>query len=47
VLTPHIAGGSVQARHRQGRWMLEELERFFAGEPLRYQVTADMIETMA
>ena len=47
VLTPHIAGASVQARHRQGRWMLEELERFFNGEPLRYQVTADMLETMA
>ena len=47
VLTPHIAGASVQARHRQGRWMLEELQRFFAGEPLRYQVTADMLETMA
>jgi len=47
VLTPHIAGASVQARHRQGRWMLEELERFFSGEPLRYQVTADMLETMA
>jgi phosphoglycerate dehydrogenase-like enzyme len=47
VLTPHIAGASVQARHRQGQWMLEELQRFFRGEPLRYQVTADMLETMA
>jgi phosphoglycerate dehydrogenase-like enzyme len=47
VLTPHIAGASVQARHRQGRWMLEELARFFSGEPLRYQVTVDMLETMA
>jgi hypothetical protein len=37
----------VQARHRQGRWMLEELARFFSGEPLRYQVTVDMLETMA
>jgi phosphoglycerate dehydrogenase-like enzyme len=47
VLTPHIAGASVQARHRQGEWMLGELQRFFAGEPLRYQVTADMLDTMA
>jgi phosphoglycerate dehydrogenase-like enzyme len=47
VLTPHIAGGSVEARHRQGRWMLEEMQRFFAGEPLRYRVTIDMLETMA
>jgi len=47
ILTPHIAGASTQARHRQGQWMLEELQRFFAGEPLLYQVTADMLETMA
>jgi len=47
ILTPHIAGASTQARHRQGQWMLEELQRFFAGEPLLYGVTADMLETMA
>ncbi len=47
ILTPHIAGASIQSRRRQGRWMLEELQRFFAGEPLLYRVTADMLETMA
>jgi phosphoglycerate dehydrogenase-like enzyme len=47
VMTPHIAGASVQARRRQGQWMVEELQRFFAGEPLRYGVTIDMLETMA
>lgn len=47
ILTPHIAGASVQARHRQGEWMVEELDRFFAGRPLRYRVTAAMLETMA
>jgi phosphoglycerate dehydrogenase-like enzyme len=47
IMTPHVAGGSVEARHRQGRWMVEELQRFFSGEPLRYQVTIDMLETMA
>ena len=47
VLTPHIAGASVQARHRQGQFMLDELQRFFAGQPMRYQVTIDMLDTMA
>jgi phosphoglycerate dehydrogenase-like enzyme len=47
ILTPHIAGASVQARHRQGQYMLDELRRFFAGEPMLYQVTGDMLETMA
>jgi phosphoglycerate dehydrogenase-like enzyme len=47
VLTPHIAGGSLEARHRQGAWMVEELQRFFAGQPLQYAVTIDMLETMA
>ena len=47
LMTPHIAGASVEARHRQGQWMVEELQRFFTGQPLRYQVTIDMLETMA
>jgi phosphoglycerate dehydrogenase-like enzyme len=47
IMTPHIAGASVEARHRQGQWMVEELQRFFTGQPLRYQVTIDMLETMA
>jgi phosphoglycerate dehydrogenase-like enzyme len=47
IMTPHVAGGSVEARHRQGQWMVEELRRFFSGEPLRYRVTIDMLETMA
>jgi phosphoglycerate dehydrogenase-like enzyme len=47
ILTPHVAGASVQARHRQGRYVVEELGRFFSGEPLLYQVTIDMLDTMA
>jgi phosphoglycerate dehydrogenase-like enzyme len=47
ILTPHIAGASRQARVRQGTVMVEELERFFRGEPLRYAVTGDMLATMA
>lgn len=47
ILTPHIAGGSIQARRRQGQFMVEELRRFFNGEALHYSVTRDMLETMA
>ncbi len=46
-LTAHIAGASVQARHRQGTFMVEEIERFLAGQPLRYPVTQAMLATMA
>ena len=47
LLTPHIAGGTIEARARQGRYMVEEMRRFLAGEPLQYQVTGDMLATMA
>jgi phosphoglycerate dehydrogenase-like enzyme len=47
VMTPHVAGASLEARQRQGQFMVEELARFFSGEPLLYQVTADMLDTMA
>jgi phosphoglycerate dehydrogenase-like enzyme len=46
-MTPHIAGASLQARHRQGQAIVEELARFAAGRPLQWLVTADMLETMA
>lgn len=47
IVTPHVAGASRQARLRQGNVIVEELERFFAGQPLRYAVTGDMLPTMA
>jgi phosphoglycerate dehydrogenase-like enzyme len=47
LLTPHVAGASAQARLRQGQTVVEEIQRFIAGEPLRYGVTAEMLETMA
>jgi phosphoglycerate dehydrogenase-like enzyme len=47
VMTPHVAGASLEARSRQGQYMVGELSRFFSGEPLLYQVTADMLDTMA
>ena len=47
ILSPHVAGLTVEGRLRFGEAMVDEFARFFAGEPLRYQVTADMLPTMA
>jgi phosphoglycerate dehydrogenase-like enzyme len=47
ILTPHVAGASLQARRRQGEAVVAEVERFLAGEPLHYRVTGEMLETMA
>jgi len=39
VLTPHIAGSVGAECRRMGRYMVEELSRFIANEPLRWAVT--------
>ncbi len=39
VLTPHIAGSVGSECQRMGRYMVEELLRYLAGEPLKYAVT--------
>jgi phosphoglycerate dehydrogenase-like enzyme len=47
VVLPHMAGASAQARQRQGQMIVDETLRYFAGEPLRYQVTRERWDTMA
>ena len=47
IITPHNAGHSIQARRRQGQEMVDEIRRFYAGEPLRYTVTREMLDIMA
>lgn len=47
ILTPHVAGATHQARLRQGHTVVEEMERFFCGDALRYQITREMLDTMA
>jgi phosphoglycerate dehydrogenase-like enzyme len=47
ILTPHVAGASMEARARQGAYMVAEMGRFLAGEPLQYRVTKDMLAIMA
>ena len=46
VLTPHIAG-CIENCNRMGELAVEELRRFFAGEPAVYQITADMLPRIA
>ncbi len=38
-LTPHIAGSTDNECRRMGRYMIEELDRYLTGQPLKWQVT--------
>lgn len=47
ILTPHIAGSMGQECWRMAQFMVEECQRYLAGEKLLYQVTEEMMKTMA
>lgn len=47
VLTPHIAGSQDRECYRMAEYMIDECQRYLQGEPLLYQVTPEMMETMA
>lgn len=47
LLTPHIAGSVGEECRRQGRYMIEELERYLAGQPLQWAVTKERAAIMA
>lgn len=42
VLTPHIAGSMDGECRRMGRFMVEELERYVAGQPLKWEITPEL-----
>ncbi|NIK58417.1 hydroxyacid dehydrogenase [Kribbella shirazensis] len=46
VLTPHQAAGTVEGRLRQGRIVLDEIERFRTGQPLEHEVTRKSLRWM-
>lgn len=46
ALTPHIAG-CIQNCTRMGETAVEDLRRFFAGEPAIYEITEDMLDRIA
>jgi phosphoglycerate dehydrogenase-like enzyme len=45
-LTPHVAAGGVEVRAAMGAEAVEEVARFFRGEPLRNRVTREMLARM-
>lgn len=47
ILTPHIAGSGGDEVHRMAEYMYTEYEHYLAGKPCRYEVTIDMLQTMA
>ncbi|WP_193312961.1 hydroxyacid dehydrogenase [Georgenia subflava] len=47
ILAPHVAGGTVEARHAQGAAVVEEVRRYAAGEPLLHEVTAELYHRLA
>jgi phosphoglycerate dehydrogenase-like enzyme len=47
IVLPHLAAITVETRHRQARYAVDEVLRYLRGEPLRYQVTPERWETMA
>jgi phosphoglycerate dehydrogenase-like enzyme len=47
ILTPHIAGSNGPECRRLGRLMVDELQRFLSGEPLKYGIDRQHSATMA
>lgn len=47
VLTPHIAGSLGPECRRMGRTMVEELRRYVAGQPLKWEITRERARIMA
>lgn len=47
ILTPHIAGSHDGELRRLGRYMVEELERYMLGQPLRWHITRELSARLA
>jgi phosphoglycerate dehydrogenase-like enzyme len=47
VLTPHIAGSLDTECQRMGQIVVEELQRFVTGEPLRWAISREQAAIMA
>ena len=46
ITTPHVGGGGRKTRGEMADVAIDELERFFAGVPVKYRVTAQMLSRM-
>jgi phosphoglycerate dehydrogenase-like enzyme len=47
LLAPHMAGNAQETRARLGDTIVDEIERFCRGEPLRYEITEQRLAVMA
>ena len=47
VLTPHLAGTMGKECARLGSYMVEELDRYLAGQPLKWEVVHEMADMLA
>ena len=47
IFTPHIAGSNGNELERMSAFIVEEFERFEKGENCLYEVTLEMMKTMA
>jgi phosphoglycerate dehydrogenase-like enzyme len=47
ILSPHAAGHTIDTYHRQGQAMVDEVRRLLQDEPLRYEITPEMLPAMA
>lgn len=47
LLTPHVAGGTVEARFAQGATVVAEIERFLRGDDLEHEVTAEIYDRLS
>jgi phosphoglycerate dehydrogenase-like enzyme len=46
IVTPHIGGGSLKARHEMADELIDDLERFFRGDPVNHRVSTAMLLRM-
>lgn len=47
IITPHIAGSSGDEVYRMAEFIIDEFERYINGKPCRYEVSVEMLKTMA
>ncbi len=46
-MTPHISGSMNDEVLRMGVYMYEEYSKFISGKPVNFEVTIEMLKTMA
>ena len=47
IITPHIAGSLGNETERMADYMIEQFDNYINGKPTKYEITKDMLKTMA